>query len=157
MGFEGGVAFAFKATLKASPGKAMLITLVVSTTVLSTILKIFEWPWGYANDLDWWSGYFTAVWCSVITMTTVGYGDVYAHTFPGRCTSIVISVWGNFIMALLIGSVGDLFELNESEVSTVTHLQQSRLAAQCITSSMRYYHAKKIYLNPAHALLSLRQ
>ncbi len=55
--------------------------------------------------------YFTAIWCVVITMTTVGYGDVYAVSPFGRVISIINALWGAFIISMLVASIGKIFEL----------------------------------------------
>lgn len=46
-----------------------------------------------------------AIWLSTITITTVGYGDIYACTVPGRIVTLVVALSGVFIMALVVGVV----------------------------------------------------
>ena len=57
--------------------------------------------------------YTTSIWCVVITMTTVGYGDVAAISPFGRIVSIINALWGAFIISLLVASINNIFELNE--------------------------------------------
>lgn len=155
-GFTASVSFAYKAALRKHPGLVMSMTTAGSVLILAVLLKICEWPYGYASGLCDWNGLFTSIWCIVITMTTVGYGDVYAHTFPGRLISIFTAIWGTFLVSVLILSVGDIFELTEKEVKSISHLRQTRAAANCITASMRYFLAKKKYLKVTSALLPLK-
>ena len=98
------------------------LTLTLSVLILATLLKIFEWPFGYATGCADWNGWFTSVWCIIITMTTVGYGDVYPHTFPGRCVCIFTAIWGTFLISLLILSVNEIFALNDKENKAIDHL-----------------------------------
>lgn len=49
--------------------------------------------------------YFTSIWCVIITMTTVGYGDVFAVSPFGRVISIINALWGAFIISLLVSSI----------------------------------------------------
>jgi hypothetical protein len=35
-------------------------------------------------------------------MTTVGYGDYFPKTILGRCTIFVTSIWGVFIVSLMV-------------------------------------------------------
>ena len=57
--------------------------------------------------------YMTSIWCVVITMTTVGYGDVTAVSPFGRAVSILNAMWGAFIISMLVGKIQDIFALNE--------------------------------------------
>lgn len=52
------------------------------------------------EELDWW----TAIWLTVTTVTTVGYGDVSAATPPGQLATIVLLYGGGvFIVAQAAG------------------------------------------------------
>ncbi|TVP40421.1 ion channel [Candidatus Nitrosocosmicus arcticus] len=50
-----------------------------------------------------------AVWWAVVTVTTVGYGDVYPVTFEGRIIATVIMVIGIAILGILISTLGAQF------------------------------------------------
>ena len=58
--------------------------------------------------------YFNSIYCVVITMTTVGYGDLVPGTFMGRFIAMVSCVWGTFLMALCIVVVGKIFDLSHN-------------------------------------------
>jgi voltage-gated potassium channel len=99
--------------------KAIIITLLfaVSTMILAFILRIWELPMemnvkiNSKNLID----YGSAIWLTVITMTTVGYGDILAHTLGGQITSMIIALWGSFVVSLLILITSDIFNFNEKE------------------------------------------
>ena len=57
--------------------------------------------------------YVTSIWCVVITMTTVGYGDVAAVSPFGRFISIINAIWGAFIISMLVGSISKIFDMNQ--------------------------------------------
>jgi hypothetical protein len=40
-----------------------------------------------------------AVWNIIITLTTVGYGDLYPKTIFGRVVGIIVCFWGMFIVS----------------------------------------------------------
>lgn len=46
-----------------------------------------------------------AVWWSISTITTVGYGDIVPHSIPGRIMGMVLMVVGIGVMAALISQV----------------------------------------------------
>ncbi|HEX5185310.1 MAG TPA: ion transporter [Nitrososphaeraceae archaeon] len=50
-----------------------------------------------------------AFWWAVVTVTTVGYGDVYPITVEGRVIAAVIMVIGIAILSILISTVGAQF------------------------------------------------
>ena len=43
-----------------------------------------------------------SIWLIIITMTTVGYGDFYPRTFFGRLLDCFISIWGIFIISMMV-------------------------------------------------------
>lgn len=43
-----------------------------------------------------------ALWLTIITMTTVGYGDFYPRTLFGRIIDVFLIIWGIFIVSLMV-------------------------------------------------------
>lgn len=105
-GFTANVRFAFKCFVRANPGSSVAIVLVTSVMVLAYMMRIFELPYGVTVGTKIWDSYFDAIWCTTITMATVGYGDVVPATFFGRLVAIAAAIWGTFLISLLILSVG---------------------------------------------------
>jgi len=50
----------------------------------------------------------TAVWLSLITMTTVGYGDFYPITQMGRFVAILTSLYGVVLTSLFVISLTNM-------------------------------------------------
>ena len=81
---------------------------VGSVMLLSYIIRLFERP-SYrqlaSDDVNYRAldSYFNANYWMVITMTTVGYGDITPGTWMGRATIIIACLVGSFIMAIFIG------------------------------------------------------
>jgi hypothetical protein len=74
----------------------------------------------------------------MITMTTVGYGDVYAVTTCGRITSLVIALTGTLMIAVLVSTVSNNLQLKPHEVKVLNEIQEKATAAQAIQHSMQY-------------------
>ena len=86
--------------------------------------------------------YFTAIWCVVITMTTVGYGDVTVVSPYGRNVSILNCLWGSFIVALLMGMIQQIFALNEKQLKAVKEITNSKQAAKSVKSFVQYINGR---------------
>jgi len=52
-----------------------------------------------------WDG----VWWAVVTVTTVGYGDLYPHTVAGRLIGILVMLLGVGFLAVLTATVASHF------------------------------------------------
>mmetsp|Transcript_16179 Transcript_16179/g.25061 ORF Transcript_16179/g.25061 Transcript_16179/m.25061 type:complete len:113 (-) Transcript_16179:657-995(-) len=89
--------------------------------------------------------FFNSIWVVIITMTTVGYGDIAPKTTPGRCVAMVVALWGAFLISLLVVTVGSVFELNENQKMALRHIRLTRKAATTLSSGIKYFLAKKRY------------
>src|SRR5262249_36946543 len=58
-----------------------------------------------------------ALWWGVVTLTTVGYGDIVPKTTPGRWVAVVIMVTGVAVLGLLAGSLASFFRLDNGNSS----------------------------------------
>ncbi len=56
-----------------------------------------------------------ALWWGIVTLTTVGYGDIVPETSAGRLAGIVIMLTGIGVLGVLSGSLAALFRLDNSQ------------------------------------------
>ena len=56
-----------------------------------------------------------AWWCMILTMTTVGYGDIYPLTVLGRSASIVACIIGVFVVSMIMSKLQELIKLDSDE------------------------------------------
>lgn len=61
------------------------------------------------HDPEHFGSVVRALWWSVVTLTTVGYGDVYPHTVIGKVLAGVIAILGVGIIALPSGIIAGAF------------------------------------------------
>jgi voltage-gated potassium channel Kch len=63
------------------------------------------------NDI---SSFDNAIWLTIITMTTVGYGDFYPRTIFGRVIDVILVVWGTFIVSLMVVVLTNTLNMDQS-------------------------------------------
>lgn len=110
--------------LKASRIKiaVFLFSVFVLTIILGTIMYIVEGP---END-------FTSIprsmYWAIVTLTTVGYGDISPHTPFGQFIASIVMVLGYGIIAIPTGIVTS--EMTKSERSVTTNTQHCQNCAE---------------------------
>ena len=113
-GFTANTRFCFKCYLVRHPLLTVLCTFLLQIVMLTFTLRIFERP--FHNSLHIENGdkekgdrsfdrIFNSLWCVVITLTTVGYGDFTPGTTYGKLIVMVASIWGTFLISLMIISL----------------------------------------------------
>lgn len=90
----------------------MTVGLLAMAYVLISALVVFN------VEPDSFGNFFDAVYWATVSLTTVGYGDIYPVTVMGRIITMISSVFGIAIIALPSGIItaGFLDELNNKEI-----------------------------------------
>jgi hypothetical protein len=146
-GFTANIRFAYKCILKENPMWTVFMTLIISVGCLGFVLRVFEAPYFLTiGQLDF-NSFFQSCYLVVITMTTVGFGDISPATVFGKAVILLTAMWGTFLIGLLILSVGAVFNLKPNERMSSQQLLQTKMAARAITASMRYFLYKQKYLD----------
>lgn len=69
------------------------------------IVRVIEMPYYRTVGDPVFDSFFNAVWFTVITITTIGYGDIAPVTAFGRFITIILALWGSLLLALLVVTV----------------------------------------------------
>lgn len=75
---------------------------------------------------DVFSNAFSGMWWSIVTLTTVGYGDIYPITVPGRVFSAVIALLGIGLIAVPTGILSSGFVERIAEKQNVNHRREEK-------------------------------
>ena len=144
-GFTSGVRFTFKCYFEVHPEQTVVIVFTATIMILAYLMRIFELPFYRHSWIDdsLFDNYFYSIWLIVITITTVGYGDLAPHTFFGKIIAIITALIGAFLISLLVLAVNSVFELNKNQQKALRHIQMTRSAALTIIRSMRFLSTKK--------------
>ena len=70
--------------------------------------------------------YFNAFWMLSITFLTVGYGDYFPMTFPGRIIAVLTTVLGQLYAAIVVGIVSQQLLLTTSDVTALNILENRK-------------------------------
>ena len=94
--------------------KALITVFAIFFTTILTFsftIRIFE----FNNPYDDFQNFYNSAWFSIITMTTVGYGDYLPITIYGRFSSFFLGVVGVMNIYLITVILSDKLALKSSE------------------------------------------
>jgi hypothetical protein len=151
--------FALRCIVTVNPFSTLAIFCLSTTLIFSYLMKIIEGPvyaispysQQYNNDFRYILNCF---WYTLVTMTTVGYGDYVPYTNLGRFVGIIIAFTGTLFVAVLIICLQQSLSLNEVEKKTVNFVDRVANKEELKVYASHYYlnthyyvKAKNKYLN----------
>lgn len=100
---------------------------------------------GASVAVNYFPGVFEAVWWSVVTFSTVGYGDIYPESLLGKAFGIFAIVTGLAIFGLYIGNLSAslVLEKRSARIATLRDLAGKRVGTKRGTSSVSFLQDKK--------------
>lgn len=85
--------------------------LAVSLLLISNIMFYLEL---IAGDKDKFNSIFSTFWWAIVTMTTVGYGDMVPISIWGKLLASFTGIWGIMLIALPVAVIGSRFSITYS-------------------------------------------
>lgn len=115
--------FSFRSKFKESPNVILIATYLITCLILAYMLRIFERPLSSVSGQDF-NYIWTAIWNVFVTMTTVGYGDVFPKSYGGRILGSFMCVWGVLLVSLFVVTVSEALEFDHSEKNSYLLIQR---------------------------------
>lgn len=118
----------------------------IEVAIFAYLMMVFERP----TDGGALQYYANCVWLTVITMTTVGYGDLYPTTFLGRVVSIMASITAVIMLAVTINLVISKLSLTRPEEKVIEVMDRislrKSLKLQAVIVIQRWLRAYNKYM-----------
>eukprot|EP00736_Rhodelphis_marinus_P010245 Rmarinus@m.5366 len=102
--------FAMKAFLSSHPFLCTSTYILFITLSLAHAIRVAERPQNIEFEYYW-----NSVWLVLITMTTVGYGDLYPVTHTGRFMAIVACISNLLVAAMMVVAVTEMATFSTKE------------------------------------------
>jgi hypothetical protein len=123
-GAEPGIKFTLRAMMK-DDAKFCVFSLFLGGAVFhGWMIMIAEGPMDRrTNEMDH-TRFFTAMWAAIVTMTTVGYGDMYPRTDIGRIIMVCCSIYGVVIVSAMVVTLTNELEMTPLELQSWTVMKK---------------------------------
>lgn len=140
--------FSIKCLMTDQPYLVLMANLVLSMFYFGYLIRIFDQDLSQVSGQNF-NNISNPVWLSIVTMTTVGYGDFYPKSNPSRIVGIVCSFYGVYLVSLFVITLENLLRFDQSEsrsyelISRLEDKEALKLeAVNVITSAFRHKRAK---------------
>jgi len=151
-GFQPTFSFQLKAAMKATPILTFLIMAAILILGLSYMTRVFERPYFrfvFNNEAEGFQTFYnfdtltSSLWFTIITMSSVGYGNIISTTPLGRFVTIIIAISGAFLLSLLVAIITDWFVMAESQTDAIEKMEKDKCAVDFVKCGLRFNAARK--------------
>lgn len=126
--------FTLKAEFKERPFILLGITLILSIFLFGYSIRCIEMFFMPSSNQDW-RYYWNGMWCVIITMATVGFGDFFPVSIIGRLITIISCFWGTFLISLIVAAMTVAVEFNTQEAISYDSIKAAHFELQLGTDA----------------------
>ena len=112
--------FVIKCMMREVPLKFILTMFMLGIVFFGYALRIAESPLFLVDKSPDLSEYFNCCWTSMLTMTTIGYGDYFPRTTLGRVIMFACCIYGMVVTSLMVTFVSQELQLSSGETRAYT-------------------------------------
>lgn len=153
--FETTMLFGVKSLIFYEPQKMYSLVALIEVYFFAFTIRIFE------RELNEDFGSITSsIWFVLVTMTTVGYGDMISVSVEGRIFTLVACFSGVFLMSLMLLTLTNILSLSEEESHVFQILKKIKINknlkqnASSVISKAMNLNRKKLTLQEKTNILS---
>lgn len=125
--FNVNTKYALIALLKTKPVHVYFVFVVTVLFIFQYIIKVFESAITEHIESAQLNKTFNVIWYCLITIFTVGYGDIAARTDGGRIFVAILSIIGSFLISLLLMGLNNFLEQTQTEEKQFNLLKRIQL------------------------------
>jgi len=138
---KANIRFSIKCLFKMYP-MAMIATILLSTIpLIAYLLRLAERPFNDLATMDL-NTYATTLWCTAVTLATIGYGDYYPYTNLGRVICALTGAWGAVMFSVIVFVIQDGMDLTKRQHTCFLRIRGMRSSAELILTALRYHSAR---------------
>jgi voltage-gated potassium channel Kch len=114
--------FQLKATNEKYPIRTFFLIAIIFVLTFAFMIRIWERPYyefALAEPFYEFRYIGSSLWYTLISMTTVGYGNIVATTPYGRVSVVCAIIVGSFLLSQQVGLLINLITLKDNEENTI--------------------------------------
>lgn len=128
--------FALRGLMASHPAFILPLLLFGVAFLAGWMLLILESPLSAYTSINY--SYRDTLWMALISMTTVGYGDYYPVTIPGRIVAILACSWGVVILSLVVLALTTEFEQTPSQAASYSILERLQFHDSLVNTAAEF-------------------
>ena len=138
--------FSFRALFVERTAIMLIYCSIIICAMLSYMIKIISQPIIDLENNIKLHNFGNCVWYVIITMTTVGYGDMYPDSTLGRLIGCVVAISGNVLVALIVSFFQEKTNLQSEETNALDFIQRVNEKEEVMKASAAYFKANMLYI-----------
>lgn len=125
--------------------RIVTVSFTLFVLIFGMVINILECPLtGEVTDNTYnVNGLMDSVYLVIITITTVGYGEITPHSIAGKLVMMAICLNGAIIISLFVVAINNNNELNFEQQLVFHQINQAQSASNVIKQAMRVYVTKR--------------
>ena len=137
---KANIRFSIKCLFKMQPMWMILILLIITLPFIAFMLRLMERPFNDISTMDLGT-YSTSLWCTAVTMATIGYGDYFPYTSLGRLICALTGAWGAVMFSVIVFVIQDGMDLTKRQNTCFLQIRKVRAAGKAVFQALQYHHA----------------